>query len=126
MKLALRAPVWALLLSVTMLFAFVPAPPVVLEEVIVQVPSTTNKNVTDIRTRLTAIPGVYVNGYCEDLQIYLIRVDRALQPGNSFLETVFHDHYQFSYYIKESCTIAQVRTMCGMPAEGTDPAQNPQ
>jgi hypothetical protein len=126
MKLALRAPVLALLLSVVMLCAFIPAPPTVLEEVIVQVPGTTDKNKTDIRTRLTAIPGVYVNGYCETLQIYLIRVDRAQQPGNDFLETVFHDHYQLSYYIKESCTIAQVRTMCGMPAEGSDPAQNPQ
>jgi hypothetical protein len=126
MIIALRAPVMALLLSVVMLCAFVPAPPPVLEEVIVQVPATNNKNKTDIRSRLTSFPGVYVNGYCESLQIYLIRVDRSQQPGNDFLEAVFHNHYQFSYYIKESCTIEQVRTMCGMPAEGTDPAQNPQ
>lgn len=126
MILAFRAPVTALLLSVVMLCAFTPPSPVVLEEVIVQVPAANAKNIADIRSRLTSFPGVYVNGYCESLQIYLIRVDRAQQPGNNFLEAVFHDQYQFSYYIKESCTIEQVRSMCGMPAEGSDPAQNPQ
>ncbi|MCU0433371.1 MAG: hypothetical protein MUC87_07965 [Bacteroidia bacterium] len=119
------ATLLAVLLFAVLFSSFTP-PPVVLEEVIVQIPGATQKTQADIRTRFASVQGVYVNGYCESLKIYLIRVDRSLQPDNAFLETVLHDQYQLSYFIKAGCTIEQVRTMCGMPASDSDPALNPQ
>ncbi len=104
-----------LLLCVILSMAFTPP---VLEELIVQVPKISEKNQPLITSMLAQNNGVSVNGYCKEQTIFLLMVDRNRQPGNEFLQTVFHQ-FQLEYHVKESCTIAQVRELCGMPASNT-------
>lgn len=101
-----------LLLFTILSMAFTPP---VTDELIVQVPKISEKNQPLISAALFRQNGVSVNGYCGDQHIFLLIVDRNRQPDNEFLYTIFHQ-YQLEYHVKESCTIAQVRELCGMPA----------
>jgi hypothetical protein len=107
----------ALLLMVMLTMSF--SPPA-LQELIVQVPKISEKNQPNIAATLVQQNGISVNGYCGEQKIFLLLVDRSRQPGNEFLHTVFQQ-YQLEYHVKESCTIAQVRAMCGMPANNSSP-----
>jgi hypothetical protein len=126
MKTKYAAIVFALIFSMSMIASTPLNSPPVLNELIVEVPGVTGKTELAIRARLSAVPGVYFNGYCENRKIYLLRIDRSVQPNNDFLDTIFHNDYQFSYYVKEDCTIEQVRTLCDMPSSSSDSEQNQQ
>ncbi|MGL5890395.1 MAG: hypothetical protein ACRC3B_10945 [Bacteroidia bacterium] len=85
-----------------------------LEELIVEVPKISEKNQLFISAELLLQNGVSINDYCSEKKMFLLIVDRNRQPGNEFLQTVFHQH-ELEYHVKENCTIAQVRELCGMP-----------
>lgn len=126
MKNKYPAIVLALIFSISMIAASPLHSPPVLDELIVEIPGVTGKTELTVRTRLSGVPGVYFNGYCENRKIYLLRIDRNIQPNNDFLDNVLHNDFQFSYFVKEDCTIEQVRTLCDMPASSVDPEQNQQ
>jgi hypothetical protein len=126
MKTKYPAIVIVLIISISIIASPLQNPPPVLSELIVEIPAVTGKNELTVRTRLSAVPGVYFNGYCENRKIYLLRIDRNVQPNNDFLDNILHNDFQFSYFIKEDCTIEQVRTLCDMPSSSADPEQNQQ
>ncbi|MCU0433373.1 MAG: hypothetical protein MUC87_07975 [Bacteroidia bacterium] len=82
-------------------------------ELVIEVPKVTVKNYSLLETALAASPGVFVNGYCEERKMFLLLIDRSRQPDNSFLDQLLHN-MELEYHVKESCTIAQVRDLCGM------------
>ncbi|MGL5888930.1 MAG: hypothetical protein ACRC3B_03555 [Bacteroidia bacterium] len=126
MKTKYPAIVIALIISISMIASPLLNIPPVLDELIVEIPNLSAKTESAIRARFTSAPGVYFNGYCEIRKIYLLRIDRSVQPNNDFLENILHNDYQYSYFVKEDCTIEQVRVICNMPSSSAGSEQNPQ
>jgi hypothetical protein len=110
----------AALLCVVFLSATSPA----LSELVVEVPGVNEKNSQQVHTALASRPGVYVNGFCQERKMFLLLVDRTRQPDDEFLQQLMH-RFQLEYHVKESCTIAQVRDLCGMGA-GNESTNSPQ
>lgn len=95
-----------------------------MSELVVEIPGVNEKNQMQIHTALASTPGVFVNGYCEERRMFLLLVDRTRQANDEFLEKRMH-HFQLEYHVKESCTIAQVRELCGM-GSGSESTNSPQ
>ena len=111
-------------LVVSLCVVFFSATTPVMNELVVETPGVNEKNRQQVYTALSARPGVVVNGYCEDRRMFLLLIDRTRQPDNAFLEQLMH-HFNLEYHVKEACTIAQVRELCGM-GTGNESTNSPQ
>ncbi|MCA6364071.1 MAG: hypothetical protein IM638_13605 [Bacteroidetes bacterium] len=105
------------------LFSLSATPPA-LSELVVETPRVNEKNQLQVQTALASSPGVFVNGYCEERKMFLLLINRTQQPDNLFLDQLMH-RFQLEYHVKESCTIAQVRELCGMRT-GNESTNSPQ
>ncbi|MFI5148554.1 MAG: hypothetical protein ACHQRM_02400 [Bacteroidia bacterium] len=60
-----------------------------------------------LKASLKATSGVTYLGFVKDRNMFLLKVDRSLQPHDDFMNTILRP-YGWSYYIKEGTSINKV------------------
>ena len=94
------------------------------DELIVQVPNSNDKNRGSIERAIIASKGVEYKGYCSSLHVYMMLVDRSVQANDLFIEQIMKAE-GMEYYLKVGTTIETIKASCDMH-DNTSPQNSEQ
>lgn len=81
-------------------------------ELLIQFPRIDDKTYPQIRSVIASIPGVTVDGYCATNQIFVLNIDRTIQPGDEAIFAALKTGDCGEYYVKTGATAANVYAAC--------------
>jgi hypothetical protein len=87
--------------------------PTALSELILSIPSVTDKTYDDVRLILTGIDGVTLKGYCEQYKCFLINYDPSkVKNGEAIAYAVEAANPSYTTEVKTGTSIAQLINGC--------------